>query len=163
MQWDLMAAICKIRQKEGNEGDKEKSQLRGYYNKPGDIKRSDSGYMLMGEPTEFADINIEQSVMPDIIIWKWKTIYCAQPSQSLLGRTRSIQQSALTSYFQTSEEEHLGKAILSLAFIHLFFLKSYVFTVISVDANMRSLHTMLFLTNLERIFLPLHDSRAIKK
>ena len=70
-----MAAICKIRQREGNEGDRKKSQLGGYYNKLCGIKRSDSGYMLMVEPTEFADINIEQSIMPDIIIWKRKTIY----------------------------------------------------------------------------------------
>ena len=27
----------------------------------------------MVEPTEFADINTEQSIMPDIIIWKQKT------------------------------------------------------------------------------------------
>ena len=42
----------------------------------------------MVESTEFADINIEQSIMPDIIIWKWKTIYCAYPSQSLFGKDK---------------------------------------------------------------------------
>lgn len=35
----------------------------------------DSGYILKVEPTEFADVIIEQSIVPHIIIWEWKTIY----------------------------------------------------------------------------------------
>lgn len=50
-------------------------ELGGYYNNPGDVEWFDSGYILKVEPTEFADVIIEQSIVPHIIIWEWKTIY----------------------------------------------------------------------------------------
>lgn len=54
----------------------EKGQWRGQaeefggdYNNPDDIKWSDSGYILKVKTTDFANVNIEQSTMPDKI-WR---------------------------------------------------------------------------------------------